>query len=92
MFGISLQKLLVLIGVLAAVWGFFAWASKQKKLRERRERDAAQLRARRPAQKEAAPRAASPEAKVEEMTTCRVCKAYVAAGAKGCGKPACPYL
>lgn len=29
-------------------------------------------------------------AEVEELTACRVCGAYVAASAHGCGKPGCP--
>jgi hypothetical protein len=30
--------------------------------------------------------------KVEDLTACRVCGAYVAAGARACGKPGCPLL
>jgi hypothetical protein len=30
--------------------------------------------------------------KVEDLTACRVCGAYVAAGAQACGKPGCPLL
>jgi hypothetical protein len=30
--------------------------------------------------------------KVEDLTACRVCGAYVAAGAHACGKPGCPLL
>lgn len=93
MFGISLQKLLVLAGALIAVWGFFNWAAKQKKLRERRERDEAQLRAQGAAKAgRAGPARETPPPRVEEMATCKVCGAYVAAGAKGCGRPDCPYL
>jgi uncharacterized protein HemY len=29
---------------------------------------------------------------VEDLTACRVCGAYVAAGALACGKPGCPLL
>ena len=37
-----------------------------------------------------APRREAP--KVEDLTACRVCGAYVAAGAPACGKPGCPLL
>ncbi len=93
MFGISLQKLLVLIGVLIAVWGFFNYAAKQKKLRERREQDRAELARRQAHAAAAGPAAqAAAGAKVEEMGVCAVCGAYVATGSKSCGKAACPYL
>jgi hypothetical protein len=31
-----------------------------------------------------------PQAAVEDLTACRTCGAFVAAGARGCGKPGCP--
>ena len=34
--------------------------------------------------------AATPKGAIEDLVACRVCGAYVAAGASGCGKPACP--
>ena len=33
---------------------------------------------------------ARPQAAVEDLTACRVCGAYVAASARGCGRPGCP--
>ncbi len=34
--------------------------------------------------------AASPPPAIEDLVACRVCGAYVAADAHGCGKPGCP--
>jgi ribosomal protein L32 len=31
------------------------------------------------------------EVQVEELSKCRTCGAFVASGARGCGKPRCPY-
>lgn len=41
-----------------------------------------------PSRRPAAPTA--PRAAVEDLTACRVCGAYVAASARGCGKGGCP--
>jgi hypothetical protein len=40
--------------------------------------------------RDSAPRREQP--KVEDLTACRVCGAYVAASARACGKPGCPLL
>ncbi len=34
--------------------------------------------------------AASPQPAIQDLVACRVCGAYVAADATGCGKPGCP--
>jgi hypothetical protein len=33
---------------------------------------------------------AGPQAAVEDLTACRICGAYVAAAARGCGRLGCP--
>ena len=73
---IQLPKLVLLVLVAVAVWYAMRWLN-------------------RPAQKVARQReASSPRttAVVEDLTACRVCGAYVAAGARACGKPGCPLL
>ena len=34
--------------------------------------------------------ASSPQPAIQDLVACRVCGAYVAADATGCGKPGCP--
>ncbi len=36
--------------------------------------------------------ASSPQPAIQDLVACRVCSAYVAADAGGCGKPDCPQL
>jgi hypothetical protein len=72
---ITLPKLLLIVLLIAAVWVAFRWLNPPARSVPRR----------RPA---ASPRGA-PQA-VEDLTACRVCGAYVAATARGCGKPGCP--
>jgi uncharacterized protein len=86
MFGIpSLQKLLVLAAVVAAVWYGFKLIGR---LQEARKTDAA---LRRNAKRKPRTGATdSPEA--EDMVQCPVCQAFVQArGAAGCGRGDCPY-
>ena len=73
---ITLPKLLLIVLLIAAVWVAFRWRNPPARSVPRR----------RPA---ASPRAAQQTA-VEDLTACRVCGAYVAASARGCGKPGCP--
>jgi len=85
----SLQKLLVLGLVLAAVWYGFKIVGRIKEARDKEEK----RRSSRPAAAKSA--AHSPKDEVvdaEDMVVCSVCGAYVAAkGAGACGKPDCPY-
>ncbi len=84
MFGFSLQKLIVLVAVVAAVWYGFKFITR---LQEARRTDA-ELRdsaARRP-------KATTGPAEAEDMVQCPVCQAYVQArGVTGCGRADCPY-
>lgn len=86
MLGFSLQKILVLASIVAAVWYGFRWISKlqearrlDQKARGGKVRDAA--RGRRPAERDSA----------EDMVRCSVCDAFVAArGATPCDRRDCP--
>ncbi|MEE8507181.1 MAG: hypothetical protein V3S40_13295 [Kiloniellales bacterium] len=84
MFGFSLQKLIVLVVVVAAVWYGFKFITR---LQDARRTDA-ELRdsaARRPT-------AAKGPAEAEDMVQCPVCQAYIQArGATDCGRADCPY-
>ena len=94
MFGIpSLQKLLVLAAVIAAVWYGFKFVGRLQDAREAEQKlragGARQPKARwRRSKQPAAPEA--PEA--EDMVACPVCQAYVPAhGASRCERAGCPY-
>jgi hypothetical protein len=67
-------KLLLVVLLVIVAWFAMRWLN----------RPAPSVPRRRPA----APNA--PRAAVEDLTACRICGAYVAAGAPGCGKPGCP--
>jgi hypothetical protein len=86
MFGISFPKILVLVGLIALIWFGFRWFERWQK----ESRTAAEKREARLGGGTAAPRSASVQA--EEMTACRVCGTYVAAGsARACGRANCPF-
>ncbi len=92
MFGFSLQKLLVLVAVIGAVWYGFKLIGR---LQEQRKADT-RLRARAARAARAASRAAGRGAAeptgVEELVQCPVCQAYVQARAPdNCGRADCPY-
>ena len=86
----TLQKLLVLIAVIGAVWYGFKFVSRLRDARRTDDklRDSAARRsaateqsARDPARKDA-----------EDMVRCPVCQAYVQArGVAACDRAACPY-
>jgi uncharacterized protein len=86
MFGISFAKILVLVAVIALIWFGFRWFERwQKESRAAAEKDARLAGGSSPS-----PRGAP--APAEEMTACRVCGTYVAAGsARACGRPNCPF-
>ncbi|MEO1194302.1 MAG: hypothetical protein AAFY02_21300 [Pseudomonadota bacterium] len=88
MFGLSLQKLLVLALVIGGVIIAFRLISTLKKqqeitrqaLREQQARDAAQQ-----------PAPQKDQAQIQDMAACARCGAYIAAEAGGCGRRDCPY-
>ena len=91
MFGLpSLQKLLLLGLIVAAVWYGFKVANRVKESRERQNAQQRGTAARRPARKSKAPDEEAIAA--EDMVPCPKCGAYVTAkGSSNCGKPDCPY-
>ena len=74
---ITLPKLLLIVVLVVAVLYAMRWLNRPAPPVPRRRQAASP----RPAQ-----------TAVEDLTACRVCGAYVAAGAAGCGKPDCPQL
>ena len=78
MFGLSLSKILALVGVILTVWAVYKWISRAQAARPVRERPRDEPR--------------RPEAiRTEDLVPCAGCGAYVPArGARGCGRPACP--
>ncbi len=86
MFGISLQKLLVLAAIVTAVWYAFKFIGR---LDQRRKRE---IKARRDNPAGGAATDAGVPEKPEEMVQCPVCESYVAAQGVGpCGRDDCPY-
>ena len=91
MFGIpSLQKLLVLAAIIAAVWYGFKFVGRLQDAREAEQKLRAGGTRQPKARWRRAKQPAAPEA--EDMVECPVCQAYVAArGASRCERPGCPY-
>jgi len=84
MFGLSLGKLVLLAGLIAAVWYGFKYRARIEAIR----RDVRAEVARR----QRAAGAPPPARGVEDLVKCPECGAFVAAkGATNCGKPHCPW-
>ena len=84
MFGFSLQKLLVLVVVVAAVWYGFKFITRLQDARrtDAELRDSAVRRT----------KAAKGPVEAEDMVQCPVCQAYIQArGVTDCGRADCPY-
>ena len=81
----SFAKFLLVVAVIAIAWfgwrWFQRWEKERRMLADRRAADDAMRRG----------RAARETADVEDLAKCRVCGAFVAAGARACGRPGCPY-
>lgn len=93
MFGFSLQKLLVLVAIIVAVWYGFKWVGR---LQEARDAEAAPRTRtggfRWPRSMRRRAREGEGRAEVEDTVQCPVCQAYVPArAAAGCGRADCPY-
>jgi hypothetical protein len=71
---IAVPKLVLIVLVAVAVWYAMRWLNRAPPTIVRRRQAA--WPGRQPA--------------VEDLTACPNCGAYVAASARGCGKPACP--
>ncbi len=91
MFGIpSLQKLLVLAAIIAAVWYGFKFVGRLQDAREAEQKLRASGTRQPKARWRRAKQPAAPEA--EDMVECSVCQAYIPArGASRCERPGCPY-
>ncbi|GAB5469640.1 MAG: hypothetical protein Kilf2KO_26700 [Rhodospirillales bacterium] len=89
MFGISVQKLLVLalvIGGIIVAFRLLSTLKRQQEITRRAQRDQAA--------RDAASRPAPPpgeQARIQDMAACARCGAYIAAEAGGCGRKDCPY-
>lgn len=85
MFGFSLQKLLVLAGIIAAVWYGFQWLSRLDKQRKADQK----------VQGGGGRKARSQPAKgdePEDMVQCPTCGSFVIAkSSSNCGRSDCPY-
>ena len=98
MLGFSFQKLLVLAGIIGAVWYAYKLVGRMQAAR-----DTQQGRVRRGGgftdglkrwSERVRGGAGEPKASqgAEEMVACKVCGTYVSArGARACGRPDCPY-
>lgn len=91
MFGLpSIQKLLLLALIVAAVWYGFKAFGRVKESRE--QQDSKQRRTPRKQSARSRPARAEDVIDAEDMVPCPKCGAYVTAkGAGNCGKPGCPY-
>ena len=88
MFGFSLQKIIVLVAIVAAVWYGFKFLSRLDASRKA-EAKVRHAKAKTKGRGKAAPPAAD---EPEDMVQCPVCGAYVAARASSsCGRDDCPY-
>lgn len=81
----SFAKFLLVVAVIALAW--FGWRWFQRWEKERR-----MLSGRREAEESVRrTRAGREPVEVEDLAKCRECGAFVAAGARHCGKSGCPY-
>ena len=71
---IALPKLVLIVLAVFAVWYALRWLNRTPPKVVRQRRSPAP----------------GPQQAVEDLTPCQTCGAYVAASARGCGKPGCP--
>ena len=81
---LSFPKLIVLVAVIAVIWFGFRWLERVERAR-RRAAERAQARLGRD---RLGPIGG---AETQEMKACPVCGTYVAATARACGRPKCPF-
>ncbi|MBK1668450.1 hypothetical protein CKO28_10430 [Rhodovibrio sodomensis] len=85
----SFSKLLVLAGVIAAVWFGFKYVSRLQYQREKNAEARDRVERRRDGETVDPPKRRE---KAQDMVQCPACMAYVAPkGARNCGRPDCPY-
>jgi hypothetical protein len=82
--GGSFGKLLLVVAVIAIAWfgwrWYQRWDKERRAIADRREAEDALRRN----------REARMAVEVEDLSKCRVCGAFIAAGSKACGRPGCP--
>ncbi len=90
MFGLSIQKLLVLGVVIVGVIAAFRLIATLKRQQEiaRRNQEAAE---RRQQPEQSTQPTQSGQRQIEDMAACGKCGAYIASSAGGCGRRGCPY-
>lgn len=94
MLGFSIQKLLVLAGVIAAVWYGFKFIGRLQQARDAEAKAAGTKRASFADQMRdwVTGRKGSGGGEAEDLVACPKCGAYVAVrGATSCGRSDCPY-
>jgi hypothetical protein len=82
MFGGLARLLLLALIVIAVLYAIRQFNKLRQEVRPEMPR-------RRPATQRSSPRQ-QPQAVVQDLIACPACGAYVAAAARGCGKPGCP--
>jgi hypothetical protein len=90
MFGISIAKIAVLMGIIGAVIAGFRYAARIKAFQQRQAHARAEAEAK--AARQAArsqPAAAARRPAVEEMRPCPACGTYMPAGSASCGRAEC---
>jgi uncharacterized protein len=87
MLGFSLQKLLVLLLIVGAVWYGFKFVTRLQQARDSEGKPRSRVRGGKPPASEP-----SASAEVEDMVRCPTCGAFVAArSASPCKRDDCPY-
>jgi hypothetical protein len=87
MFGLSLAKIAVLLGVIGAIIAGFRYAGRLKAFQARMEKSREQQQAAAPRRQAVTPKAAP--AKSVDMKQCPGCGTYIAAGNTTCGRAGC---
>jgi len=86
-FGLSFQKLIVLVVVIGGVIAAFRLISVLKRQQELARKEGQQRQPRRPAWG----RRQKDQGQIEDMAACGRCGAYIAAEGGGCGRRDCPF-
>lgn len=74
---ITVPKIILIILLIVAVWYAMRWLNRGSSSIVRRRR-------------QQSPPGPRPKPSIEDLVACRTCGAYVATGARGCGKAGCP--
>ena len=91
MLGFSLQKLIVLALIVAAVWYGFKWVTQAQRIREGERKPGERSLGERLRKSMRSKTGTADTGEVEETEKCPVCGAYVPVGGSNCGKADCPY-